>query len=137
MFLKNRVNTNRGLKSELSKLVSTVYPMNTRIFFHIWIFTNWRRITEHYISDASRYFGEQDVKQDMEDDTNIDKAKITSKEAMQLANQLKTFSLSTNDAVSLLLVSWLQPNFKNQIAIQEKKTNILKFPIFSPLWHTL
>jgi hypothetical protein len=36
------------------------------------------------------------VNQDMEDDNNIDEAKIISKEALQLANWLKTFFLNTS-----------------------------------------
>lgn len=57
-------------------------------------------------------------KMKIEDDTNIDEVKITPKEALQLSRP-KTFCLNTGDAVSLLLVSKLQSNFK-QIVIQEK-----------------
>lgn len=67
---------------------------------------------------------EHDGEEDMKDDTYVDKAKITAKQALQLVNQLKTFYLSTSDTVSITLVSQLQSNFENQIRIQ-------KFLIFS------
>jgi len=74
---------------------------------------------EEIINDGMSEDESHDVEQ--EDSTDgVDEEKITLKEALQLANKLKTFCLNKSDAVSLSLVNQLQSNFE-AIAIQEKK----------------
>jgi len=72
---------------------------------------------------------EHDVEQVKEDDTNVNEAETTLKNSLKLVNRLRTCCPYTSGAVSLSLISQLQSNFDNQIAIQEK--NKLQFSIFS------
>ncbi|KAL4126425.1 hypothetical protein QTP88_010647 [Uroleucon formosanum] len=53
-----------------------------------------------------------DVEQEEDSIDGVDEENITLKEALQLANRLKTFCLNKSDAVSLLLVNQLQSNFE-------------------------
>ncbi|KAL4107829.1 hypothetical protein QTP88_018113 [Uroleucon formosanum] len=85
------------------------------------------REPRNIINDGMSENESHDVEQEEDSTDGVDEEKITLKEALQLANRLKTFCLNKSDAVSLLLVNQLQSNFE-AIAIQEK--NKLKFQIF-------
>lgn len=111
------------LSNELTKLVSTIYPTNAQDYSSIDECLQTEDLSlniEDIINDGMSEGESHDVEQEEDSTDGVDEEKITLKEALQLANKLKTFCLNKSDAVSLSLVNQLQSNFE-AIAIQEKK----------------
>ncbi|CAI6361843.1 unnamed protein product [Macrosiphum euphorbiae] len=121
--LKKNKQGNEDLSNELTKLVSTIYPTNAQDYSSIDECLQTEDLSlniEDIINDGMSEDESHDVEQEEDSTDDVDEEKITLKEALQLANKLKTFCLNKSDAVSLSLVNQLQSNFE-AIAIQEKK----------------
>ncbi|CAI6373801.1 unnamed protein product [Macrosiphum euphorbiae] len=118
------------LSNELTKQVSTIYPTNAQDYSSIDECLQTEDLSlniEDIINDGMSEDESHDVEQEEDSTDGVDEEKITLREALQLANKLKTFCVNKSDAISLSLVNQLQSNFE-AIAIQEnKQTKISDF----------
>ncbi|KAL4112721.1 hypothetical protein QTP88_016457 [Uroleucon formosanum] len=96
------------LSNELSKLVSTKCPTNAQDYSSIDECLQTEDVSlniKDIINDGMSENESHDVEQEEDSTDGVDEEKITLKEALQLANRLKTFCLNKSGAVSLSLIN--------------------------------